>query len=409
MQSALGIAELRGCAFNAWATMCKSLDDDDLGTLLENTMSTIVLRWDDFDNATKETAQNLLTYLFAKRKKLLQEYVEVLPRFDSLPELAQHERAITSFRKNLDVRQHFEIFVKRVSHEHSSVVAQALVELTKFLHKHQGWLQTSAISEQPDPVVASLLRAVLEACTRFNPGHPNIAKLSGQCIGLIGCVDPNRVETVRERREYLVISNFEEAIDTTDFVLFLLEEVLVKAFMSATNPRAQGFLSFTMQELLEKCDFRVVCANHRRSGSKGTADELYDKWLALPDSTRAVLTPFLKSRYIITEMQKTVVEYPIYQPDKKYAVWLRSFVMDLLEQPHNANAVLIFAPLCRVVRIQDTSVANSLLPYVILHAVVSGTDEQRAVIEEEIIRVLSYEAAPDLHHERTNVRLCSEV
>lgn len=389
--------------------MCKSLEDEDVGLLLENTFSTIILHWADFDESAKQNAHELISYLSSRRREVLQEFIGVLPLLSQIPELAIHEESISVMRKEFDVRQQYEVFVRRIGHEHSSVVVQALEELAKFLCKHQGFLQTSAISEQPDPVVARLLRSVFDACARFDGHESDISRLSAKCIGLIGCVDPNRVETIRERREYIAISNFDDITDTTDFVLFCLEEVLVKVFASATNLRMQGFLSYTMQELLEKCDFRTSCAPNRRASSQRQTDELYEKWMALPESARAILTPFLKSRYRLSDMQKMNVEYPIYQSDKNYAIWLRSFVSDLLEQPHNPNAVLIFASLARSIRIQDTSLASFLLPYVVLHAIVSGTDEQRKNIEEEIIIVLNHDTAPGSHHELMNLKLCSEV
>jgi serine/threonine-protein kinase ATR len=76
-------------------------------------------------------------------------------------------------------------------------------------------------------------------------------------LGLIGCLDPNRIETIREKREILVPSNFERADETIDFVLYFLEEVLVK-FLSATNTKAQGFLAYAMQEFLKFCELEQL-------------------------------------------------------------------------------------------------------------------------------------------------------
>lgn len=389
--------------------MIRCLEDEEIGSLLENTFSTIILRWEEFDEKGHEHAAQLIEHLLDKRYALLRDFIDFIPPLDQVPELAIYENKLKILRADIDVRRQYETFSRRINHEHASVVAQALSELERFLRKNQSFLQASAVSEQPDSVVTDLLRSILDACVRFNGSNIDIARLATQCIGLIGCLDSNRVETVRERREMVVVSNFDEAGDTTDFVLFILEEVLVKAFLSATNPRAQGFLSYAMQELLEKCDFKAVCSIHRKPGDHSETEEIFNKWLALPEGVRATLTPFLKSSYVLTDMVKSKTTYPIYQPDKNYNTWLKAFVLDLLEQPRNPNAMLIFAPLCRVIRIQDISVASFLLPYVVLHAVVLGTDQQREDISEELLRVLAYKAKDESHSEMTNLKLCSEV
>jgi serine/threonine-protein kinase ATR len=410
LQSALSNDELRSTAFQAWGTMIRSLDDEEVADMLESTFSTIIQQWQRFDDSTKKYAQELIEYILDKRFQTLGLNADRLPSLAQIPELLPCQRRLDKMRSKSDTRQQYIIFCERIAHEHSSVVIQGLTELTIFLRKNQDFLQASAASEQPDKVVGELLRTILDVCVKFNGSNVDIARLSAECIGLIGCLDPNRVEAVRERNEFVVVSNFDDAGDTTNFALFILEEVLVKAFLSATNPRYQGFFSYVMQELLLKCDFSIVVAAHgRNSDHTDEAEALYQKWNNLPDSVQMTLTPFLSSKYTITALPITVVEYPIFQPNKNYNVWLRTFVLDLLQKPHNPNAILLFDPLCRVIKIEDTSVANFLLPYVVLHSVVLGSDLDRNNILEEIMRILAHDAPADTHHELNNVKLCSEV
>lgn len=389
--------------------MIKSLDEEDVGPLLETTFSTIILKWGAFDTVSRSHATELITFLLKQRHDIIRGYVDVIPSLDQIPELVDYETELMKIRADIDVRQHYHIFTRRISHEHESVVTQALIELAKYLRQYQSFLQASAISEQPDSVVGELLRSILDACIKFNGGNLEIARLSAECIGLIGCLDSNRVEAVRDRKEVVVVSNFDDPIETTDFVLFLLEELFVKAFLSATNPRTQSFLSYAMQELLEKCDIKEACAAHRKGMEHSPTEPIYLKWLKLPEIVRQTLAPFLKSQYKLMDMIQTKTRYPIFEPTKKYNAWLRAFVFDLLKQPHNPNAMIIFAPLCRVIKIEDLSVANFVLPFVVLHGIVLGTEEQREDIRLELLRVLSYEAPPDSHFEQTNVKPCTEV
>jgi serine/threonine-protein kinase ATR len=409
LQSALVHDEIRTTAFSAWKTMIRSLDDDDIGPLLETTFSTIILKWTAFDQTSRRHATELLTFLLKQRHDLVREFIDLIPSLDQNLELVEYETELNNMRAETDVRQHYRTFSRRIGHEHESVITQALVELAKYLRLHQSFLQASAVSEQPDSIVGELLRSILDACVKFSESNLEIARLSAECVGLIGCLDSNRVESIRDRKEVVVVSNFDDPNETTEFVLFLLEHVIVKAFLSTTDPRLQGFLSYAMQELLEKCDIKEACAEHRKGGKHSTTESIYLRWLKLPETVRQILTPFLKSRYKVGELAKSEAKYPIFEHTKKYTAWLRAFVLDLLKQPHNPNAMIIFAPLCRVIKIEDISVASFLLPFVVLHAVVLGTDEQREDIRLELLGVLSHQAPAESHIERTNTKLCSEV
>jgi len=393
--------------------MLKNLDDDDVETMLESTFATIIQRWDTFDEATQQRAENTLQYLYKDRGRIVRNMIVNLPSLSHIPQLATVEKQLNQLRTPTDIGNAFQIFSRRIGHENSAVVAQAFIELKAYLRLHQSFLQASAVSEQPDTVIAQLVRAILDTCVRFNQSHQDIAQLSAECIGLIGCLDSNRVESVREQREMVVVSNFDDHVETIDFVLFLLEEVVVPAFLSATDTILQGFFSYVIQELLQRCTFRDICGPIIRDGEKGSSDPVYLKWLTLPENVQNTLTPFLESKFAVKEMEKIKYEYPLFRPEmpanKLYNSWLRNFTLDLLNKPFNVYASLIFPPLCRAIRIKDISVASFLLPYVILHVIVEGTDQHRQEIGEELLGILEYEEPAGSHIRGEDLKLCVEV
>ncbi|RDW66710.1 hypothetical protein BP5796_09459 [Coleophoma crateriformis] len=415
LQSAMIQKDLYSSSFCAWQTMLMNLNDEDVELMLESTFSTMIQKWDMFDNPTKARAQETLQYLLKSRKKAVLHMIDSLPSLSGIPPLASIEERIQSLRDPSDPTRVFSTFSLRVGHENSGVVYQALVELKAYLRQQQSFLQASAISEQPNAVIGQLVRAVLDSCVRFNESNNELAQISAECLGLVGCLDSNRVESIREQREMVVVSNFQDSSETTDFVLFLLEEVMVKAFLSATDTSLQGFLSFVMQDLLEKCDFRDICAQFlRNGGQEGLDSEIYQKWLALPPAVQQTLTPFLTSKYSVAVMKNADIKYPIFNPknsrsDKMYNTWLKAFVLDLLQKPLNPNADIIFPPLRRAIRIKDLSVASFLLPYVVLHVVVEGTNTQRQEIGRELLGVLEYQGPTDSNIKKEEIKLCSEA
>jgi serine/threonine-protein kinase ATR len=406
--------DLQEISFSAWQTLLTNLDDEDVELMLESTFSIISQFWQDFGDVTQQRVDSVLRYLLDNRASLIKKAIVNLPSLSQFPQLSGIEERLKRLRTPTDVENSFQIFCRRVSHENPGVVAQALVELKAYLQSHQSFLQSSAVSEQPDVVIGLLVRSVLDACVKFNESRLDIAQLSAEVLGLIGCLDPNRVESVRERREMVVVSNFIEPGETTDFVLFMLEEIIVKAFLSSTDTGVQGFLSYVMQVLLEKCDFRDVCVPILQNGERGYSHPIWLKWKSLPDSVQDTLTPFLTSRYVVKELAEINIEYPIFKPDsmrsdRLYNNWLKDFVMDLLQKPQNLHAQLIFAPLRRAIKIRDNTAAGFLLPYLVLHIVLAGTDQNREQIGAELLLILQYQVTAESHIRLEDLKLCSEV
>lgn len=388
-----------------------NLDDEDVEPMLESTFSTVIQRWDSFNATTKKRAEGFLQYLIKNRAPLIRNAIFNLPSLGHIADLSEIENQINKWRQPTDVGNSFHIFRRRIAHENAGVVVQALVELKDYLQAEQSFLQMSAISEQPDVVVGMLVRSVLDTCVKFNGSHNDIATISAECIGLIGCLDPNRVESVREQRNMVVVSNFEDPAETTDFVLFMLEEVIVTAFLSATDTVWQGFLSYVMQELLWKCDFKEIFVKGPRSTIH---EELHEKWLRLPINVQDTLTPFLNSKYSLLEGKLANYTYPIFNPEKTppskiYQSWLRVFVLDLLQKQFNLHATIIFPALYRAIRAKDLSIASFLLPYVALHVVALGSDQHLKEITEELLRILMYDVESNAKIRKEDMKLCLEV
>jgi serine/threonine-protein kinase ATR len=365
------------------------MEEADVEALIETTFFIIGYYWKSFDMATRKKAKGLISTLLDNHKGIVEIYSNRLPSLSHIPELTDLCKAVDTLRPPLDTMGTFAVFSRRLRHENPGVVEQALIELNVFLEKNQGALQTSAISEQPGPIVPALARSLLDCSAKYSGWHVNISRLCAEAIGHMGCLDSNRLETVREQKQFIVQLNFEEAHETTDFVAFMLENVLVKAFLSTTDTKFQGFLSYAMQELLDRTDFKFACA----CKGQGDKEVLYRKWLAFSESTREVLTPFLSSKFVVAPMPQQTTEYPIFRPGRSYAVWLRALVLDLLRNGQNLFSQVLFEPLCRLIKVKDLAVAEFLLPYVILHVVVGQehSDEFRNKISAELVAILEHQ------------------
>lgn len=387
--------------------MLTHLEEEDVEALIETTFFIIGHYWASFDETTRKKSETLLTFLLGKHSTALKNTANKLPSLRHIAELGEFNKTLDDCRKPLDNRAAFALFSERLCHENSGVVQLALSELSIYLRQNQGYLQASAISEQPDSVVTSLSRSLLDCSSKYSGVQSDVARLCAECIGLVGCLDSNRLETVREQRHFVVLHNFDDAGETTDFALFILHEVLVKSFLSTADTSLQGYLSYAMQELLERCDFKTAVAMQGREGQ-----EIYRKWLSLPESVREVLTPFMSSCYRLAAMPQTKTEYPIFRTGKSYANWIRQLTLDLLRKGQNPFAQIIFEPLCRAIRVKDLSVAVFLLPYLVVHITIGqeSTPAERNAVWNELLSILQYEPPENASHmEREDRKLFCEA
>lgn len=411
LQSAMNTKELRDPAFIAWAALLDVLKaDEDLEGLIDQTFAAIVQNWDSFSTGVQQQAYETVASLIKTHAPLIQSSILTIPSLANIPLLSKFETQLAKFRDKEDVSTRLQAFSRRCRDENATVVLQAVRELIPFLDANQQWLHASATTEQPNPAIPSLVRSLLDTCVRFNEDSSEILELSAQSLGIIGCLDPNRVDTVQDKQEMIALSNFDQEIEAVNFVAYLLENVLVKAFHSVSNPRAQGFLAYVMQELLKFSGFsREAAATYHPHGSQ--ADEMHQRWLRISERARNTLTPFLNSHYVLTTHPSKLndfQQYPIFTSEISHGTWLRTFVYDLLLRSSGDNAKQIFHVVSRVIRGYDVSIAAAVLPFATANVILGGTDAECKDVYKEMLIVLEHNISQGSQAHSDALKLCSE-
>ncbi|KAL4956177.1 hypothetical protein BDW69DRAFT_181790 [Aspergillus filifer] len=406
LRSALEIPELCNHAFTVWGVLVSSLQEEEVEPLLDQTLSIVIKHWATFTEDTRKLASDLVEHILEAHGDLLLDIFGTMPSLASIPVLCNFEAKLNKMKDKMDVRAHFVAFARRCLSENATVVEQALRELDVYLSKHEEFVHRSVLSEQPDPAVVHLVRTLLDCCVKFNTTSESIALLSARCLGHIGCLDPNRVESIKEKKEILVLSNFDKMEETFDFVLFFFQHVLVDAFLSASNTRAQGFLAYAMQNLLKFCNLNSAITQRSRGVQ---ADEKYQRWLELPETVRNTLTPFLTSKYTVTiGAVGPSCTYPLFSPGLSHADWLRNFVQSLLQSAHGDNARSVFGVCSRIIKGQDISIASFLLPFAVLHRVVGGTETEKDDLQNELMHILAHPLPESRNEVHESILLCSQ-
>lgn len=386
--------------------MVSILGEDEIGSLVDPTFAIIAQHWELFDSKIQQEAYDMISQLLKSHPELIREMANTIPSLASIPLMSKFEVELGKIKAQMDMKRQYQAFARRCQNENSTVVTRALLELEAYLEKHQNFIHDAAVREQPDQVVSQLTRSVLDCCIQFNDSHSTVLVLAAKCLGLIGCLDPTRIEAATEKRDILVLSNFTRAEETKDFIVFFIRGVLVKVFLSTTNPRAQGFLAYAMQELLMFAEFDKSVVRSRDTQFSGN----YQRWMELPESVRNTITPFLTSKYVVTAaVQQPVCSYPLYTRKMTHSQWLRALTYDFLRNGTGENTKVLFPVLSRIVRFQDISIPAFLLPFAALNVVVGGTDRQRLDVGTELNLILSHTMPEGDVAAKENLILCSHV
>ncbi|KAI9688750.1 MAG: serine/threonine-protein kinase M1 [Bathelium mastoideum] len=406
LQSALDVPDLQELAFSAWAMMITTAEEGDACRLVDHTFAIVAQKWETFSEKTSQQAQDVVFFLVKNYEAHIRESINTIPSLAHIPIFAKVDGEIHRFKASTDLEEQYRAFAARCRDENGVIVTQALAELESFLEANSQFIHDSASSEHPNSVIAELIRSILDACVAFKEDQRDISVAGAKCLGIIGCIDPSRIDNARGKRDILILSNLERASEVIHFVALLLESVLVKAFRSATNARSQGFLAYVMQELLKFCGFNEGLTPRSRTSDD---DPRASRWQHMPISIRTTLTPFLTSRYLLTSVvtQSTTQSYPIFRKHFTHSMWLRTFASDLLRKGKGENAQAIFSTLSRVIHGQDVAIPAFLLPFAVLNVVVGGIDREVEEIQKELLTILSQPIHSTTLPETETIRQCS--
>ncbi|EWC44205.1 hypothetical protein DRE_06950 [Drechslerella stenobrocha 248] len=407
ISSALDIRGLQETALSGWKAFMTELPSVDVTPYLPVVFCLLLKYWGDFDEPSRKLSASLVADIFEKHESVLKGEADAIPPIDFDPLFKQYEQELIPSR-NTNLKERLRILATRSAHESPLVVEQALVELKQYLETEEQKIRNIINDEIPDSIVAEVIRSLLDACVRHGHSQNSISKLSSECLGVIGAVDPNRIEKARKIDDLMILHDFEKAEESVQFAHFLLEHHLVGAFLSATDARAQGFLSFAMQELLKFCGFGPeVLFRQKTDPSLATTQR---RWNSFSVTARNILSPYLNSKYVLsTAATGHKSTYPIFSSRKTYREWLTELLLDLLPKAQGLHTKSLFAEIMsKIVKGQDLSILNFILPYIVLHIIISGTLEDTNNISLELISILKHEMPVGKNQEFETVKRCSE-
>lgn len=413
LQSALQNEDLISEAFDAWTALLKALlesgEDATVVTLIHHTMSIVAQTWSRMDASTQETARKEILQLVKDYNPDVVSSAALIPNFEGIPDFSKLSKEIHSYKAKIEPSKLLDGFALRCVDDNVIVVRQALQELIPFLDRIQELLHENGIGQQPLPGIPALFKALLDTVMRFKEHDEDIVDQCARALGILGCMDSNQVEITREKHNLMILSNFKKLPEVVEFIAHLLENVLVPAFRSAPTGKTQSYLAYVMQELLKQSGI-TEAVSHRSKGSPPRA--ALQRWLQIPESVQNTLTPYLNSKYHLSNpgVPDSLPPFPDYGAAPLHATWLRRLVFHLLHMGKGTNARAIFPTISRVIQNHDISIATFMLPFVIQN-VVAGSDDPEEIkfISSELRAIMCYNITPLSESEAQNIKQCSEV
>ena len=322
---------------------------------------------------------SMAIYILSKKKIMAKNIAEVL-------EVYEQPSAITVL----------EYLSKSLYHENMTVRSLSLRELKDFVKKNQ-WLLLSLTSKMPsNQLLRDLINGLLVNCVKFGDIESEIVTVAAECLGLVGAIDPARCSVEPSKHEFIVVQNFQDSKETKEFVVALINYHLVPSFRAATDTKAQSLLAFSMQELLKICGLSPkVIVESSKPQQQSVEDAISVKqWQSFTTSARVTLTPLLSSMYVLSRVKAFhSTNFPIFTAAKSYRTWIQDFTLAMLAKAGSESAEKLFSICSKIIQDQDLSIANFILPPVLLNVTTSGTKEDRSLVLGELKAVL--EAAAD--------------
>jgi serine/threonine-protein kinase ATR len=405
LQSAFETNAFVNEAFSAWVELLTSLDAQNLGDLIEHTFCIIAQKWDFFDVDTQKKAKGVLESMWGDHKYEIQARIAFFPDLCGIDIFERMRDAIAEEKTEIEYHVMIDAFVQRCKSDHIVIVRSALKELMTYLEEHQDIIHDSLCGPQPMPEITQLYRSLFDAMVRFKDQDEEMVNQCAQCIGVLGCVDPNQVEFIRAKHGLLVLTNLDTEPEFVDFIAHLLEQVLVVSFRSAPNGRQQSYFAFFIQELLKISGIRDA-VNQRARNTPALA-----RWYYIPESVQTALIPYMNTKYSLTNGSRPADLVPWSNSPKPpdHANWLKSLVFNLLHRAKGRNASKIFTLISRVVFSHDLTVATYMLPFVVQNVVTGVDDFELDFLVHELSSILYRDLDGLSDEDVENVKLCSEV
>ncbi|PWN38433.1 uncharacterized protein FA14DRAFT_118905 [Meira miltonrushii] len=405
LNTTMQVKELMLPTLESWNTFVTIVRDENTGPFIGQTAAAFLASWPKFGKAEKVAANSILTYVVVDNYAKFETYLNN-GEFPNLSEIKKDipevwEKLSSSAKKQTPKRpdERLAAILGRVANENASMCGQALQELRVFLLRENNFLDEATTGNVFEPVIGKLIRVLFETMARDDE---DIRDLSLENLGIVGAIDPDRLPVLDEGQKNVPLNDFNDKEELTTYAVSLIADVLVGAYKATHDTKHQSALAYAIQELLKFCGFSTALLP-AGANTGSVSLKTRQRWNAHLAVHVETLAPLLESKYLVHHNEPAVKPRPFYNSTKSFKEWLQSWTNSLIIEIKDDHVAALFDVFRSVIRDHDLSIAQHILPDLVLNAVVSQ-DEGDAIhdVHQEIIAVLQDQVAdsPKLHSER---------
>ncbi|KIJ37345.1 hypothetical protein M422DRAFT_118575, partial [Sphaerobolus stellatus SS14] len=406
LQSMLSVPQLMKETLASWFTFITKLALKDVRPYIGPTSAAFVVAWGDLKVDERQLVQKAFKYLIFENAEVLETYSNEFVNLDNIPELQAYSARLHSLREEWTPLEYLDVILARGISDNLTVAEQSLQELKDFMISNQAYILKHACGDTFDPIVSKLASSLWDIACRDGEGTETLRLLAYDCIGRLGAVDPDRLELTTRDAGMIIYQNFSNEEESIQFALYLITDVLLGTFRSTSDIKFQSHLAFAIQELLKFCGFTKDLISSRPSNAVSLRTR--SKWSGLSRQVLEACTPLLEAKYTRTFRPNQQVVHPIYPSKATYREWMQDWTAHLIDRVDQPRAMAIFDVFRAVVIDKDVGVARYILPHLVLHILVSGTEEDAQNIQSEIVAVLTDQVQPGSDSTGDRRLLCAQ-
>ncbi|GME81241.1 unnamed protein product [Ambrosiozyma monospora] len=385
LQIALDSEELQFECLECLKVIVLSTDYLHLSTILDLLISYLIQKYDTFSDKCKSLAKHVLILIMNKDPKVAREhpsYIYSLNTNKNFSDIVAYE---------VKPRAILLEFSRRLTSDNKWVVLQVLADCQLFFKTREMDVQKHWLK---DPRLVAhfsiFLSNLLAASNKFSVNNVDISTECSKLLAMLGALDMSKFDSYFKKhseKRIILLSNLTDDNETAEFSVYFIDNILAKSFIASTDPRKQLFLAYSMQEYV-----RMLGLTPKKIEDQDSSE--FKLWKKFNKLSQTVLKPLLSSKYSKNFNDAKLLHYPIFSNSKKYSIWIREFTSDLLVRasklaklPKTAKG--IFTNVSIIIKDQDISIAEFLLPYVALMLLIYGNKETFSNIETEMNTILN--------------------
>ncbi|KAG6891314.1 hypothetical protein C0992_009195 [Termitomyces sp. T32_za158] len=385
-QTMVIIEELSEVTLETWHVFLTMLEPDEIKPYVGPTTAAFMFSWRTFNMNARSFALRSLEYLILEIGKQLDEHLNDVVDLSTIPELAHLHKRLKHLRRNWTPEEHIGRILSHCISDNLTVAVLSIDELKRFLAAETQLIHQFASGDVFDPTVGQIMTTLIAVSCRDGDGTEPLRLLAFECIGILGALDPDRLEINVQDPSMIVLNNFTDEEEAILFAMHLIRDLLVGVFRATNDVVYQRYLGFTLQELLRVCHFTPSLIGSGNGGPPST--KVRNRWKSLPKHVVETLISLLDSKYSFHPSPVVQTEHPIYPTQSTYREWIQIWTCHLIDKASGPTARNIFASFPPTVRNKDVVVAYHILPHLVLNILISGHDDDAEAIRIELKNVL---------------------